>query len=380
MIFPPILGIIGIYFNKHRGLANSVVTGSAAVGALIFAPVVTTLFESYGYTGAMIFVGGMLLHSFVTAALLRPPEWFTKRNQMRAERDMKEVEEPLLDGSNPNDNTKLKVMDKNEEQSIEGKSFEFEMQQVDSNRRTYINGASRRIFMERANSFHPDVQSSPVLTRVRAWSHSNKRIRTVSENSSTSTRSHSKLNSIVAILDNSKSALYASGEGIFGSVISVQSPVIENKDSGMKSESITEETCCISLKLGVIDIVSTIFDCTLLKNIVFIQYLAMAFVTVSGMVLVPIFIPTYARDTGVSYDKIAIILSASACTDIVSKIISGIIADRKWIRRTTMLGVAAFAVGTLCHLARFFTNFPLIAGLSIVMGMYHNDTNTEISY
>ena len=81
MVGPPMMSTIGIYFKKHRGLANSIFTGSASVGGLILAPIFTTLFEEYGYTGTMIIVAGLLLHSLVSAAFLRPPSWFSKHTQ-----------------------------------------------------------------------------------------------------------------------------------------------------------------------------------------------------------------------------------------------------------------------------------------------------------
>ena len=50
MLQSPMLAVIGLYFKKHRGLANSIFAVIGSVGGLVFAPVVTRLFQEYGYT------------------------------------------------------------------------------------------------------------------------------------------------------------------------------------------------------------------------------------------------------------------------------------------------------------------------------------------
>ena len=41
MVRSPAVSIVGVYFSRHRGLATSIYSGSASVGGIIFAPVVT---------------------------------------------------------------------------------------------------------------------------------------------------------------------------------------------------------------------------------------------------------------------------------------------------------------------------------------------------
>ena len=377
MLHPPMLAMIGMYFNKHRGLANSIFTGSGAVGGLIFAPVVTTIFQVYGYTGALLLISGLLFNGFVSSALMRPPQWFTKRHKTKTVVSKDETREPLMSKSKSMDKASPSLSNKATDQHQQTLKQEYEMQDLDMNKHGGIaNGVGRRITFERAISFEPKIPSSPALTRVRAWSHGpgshvGVRHRNLSGGLEKQHHSNSRFEDVVNALDRSKSALYASGEGIFGSVVNLHTPIQEVDESGkdeekaaVKEPSKDDANCCLTLKTGLFGIL----DCKLLKNIVFIQFLSMAFVTLAGMALVPVYIPPYAKDNGVSYNQIAIMLSVMAALDLVTKITSGIIADRKWVRRTTILGTAAFATGTMCHFARFFTNFPLIMTMAVIMG------------
>ena len=61
-----------IYFDKKQGKANAIASTGVPIGALVLAPLLTFLFDKYGYTGTMLILGGILLHIFVTALLFRP--------------------------------------------------------------------------------------------------------------------------------------------------------------------------------------------------------------------------------------------------------------------------------------------------------------------
>ena len=59
--------------------------------------VVTNLFKEYGYKGTMIITGGLFMNILVAASVMRPPTWFTKKNNIRKKI---EVCEKLLETSN----------------------------------------------------------------------------------------------------------------------------------------------------------------------------------------------------------------------------------------------------------------------------------------
>ena len=75
---PTTLTMIGQYFNKRRGFANSVTAAGASAGGLLFAPVMTKLLQEYGFQGCMLLLGAMNLHLMISAVLYRPVNFYDK--------------------------------------------------------------------------------------------------------------------------------------------------------------------------------------------------------------------------------------------------------------------------------------------------------------
>ncbi|WAR28400.1 MOT5-like protein [Mya arenaria] len=67
--------MVGLYFDKRRGLATTLAIAGGSVGSLVFAPLITALLEYYGYEGLMI-IGAIYLNGFVSAFLFRPPGFY----------------------------------------------------------------------------------------------------------------------------------------------------------------------------------------------------------------------------------------------------------------------------------------------------------------
>ena len=295
---PTLISTIGVYFNKHRGLANSIVAGSASVGGLMFAPVITTLFEEYGYTGAMIIVAGLLLNTFVTAALMRPPSWFTSALKL---------DEKLL--ADTIDDDRLDVSD---EMCIQSELIKLEHQD--------------------------DCKGN--LYSVKC---------TQMEESCYSEDDHS--------CQCDKAIISSPDKGSQGPrVICDSAPSSANTNA-----------CFHSIKATLSDVIKA-FDFKLLKNLNCILYLLMAFFTVSGMALIPFYLPPFAKDALMTYDEIALMVSITACVECVSKIASGLIADRQWVRRSTLLALGAFVTGTLCQFARYYDSKTHIMVMAAFMG------------
>ena len=168
--------------------------------------------------------------------------------------------------------------------------------------------------------------------------------------------------------------VYVSGEDLHGSFISVKTEI----DKSDKSLSKTTPTFQSSLKTMIADLIK-LFDFNLLKDVSVILFLAMAFITSAGIILIPVYLAPFAKDAGLSYDDIALMLSLAASIEVVSKISSGIIADRQWIRRSSMLAFAAFATGTACHLSRLCVSKPTILALAIFAGSNISSTSMYIS-
>ena len=333
MVRPPTISIIGVYFNRHRGLATSIYTGCASVGGIIFAPVVTNLFKYYGYTGTMVITAGLILNILVSASVMRPPSWFSKSKEKKK---TKEVCEKPLNTSNQSSVSDSKRQEQRKHDSAE---LHKEISSTDDDENSkYTERPAVHEYVENG------AASQTLLYKPRA----------VAINGETNSTKSSILELSGAI------------DSVHGSLVSINKINMDKINDNNKPMKIT---CFHLLRTSVLDIFK-LFDFKMFKNLNFILYLAMAFMLISGMVSIPYYLPQFAKDAGLSYDQIAVMISALAITDFLSKMVCGVIADRGLLRRSTMLALAAIGVGSICQFTRFFSGFSSVVVMAVIIGKY----------
>ncbi|KAL4711059.1 hypothetical protein ACJJTC_015235 [Scirpophaga incertulas] len=74
LAFPPTVYIVTSYFVRLRGLANGICMSGSAFGSIILPPVLRYLLETYGYKGAVLVLGGIMLNVWAAALLFQPVE------------------------------------------------------------------------------------------------------------------------------------------------------------------------------------------------------------------------------------------------------------------------------------------------------------------
>ena len=89
--------ILSQYFDKNKGKAMAFSTLGSGVGTVIMAQLVTFLLGEWGYYGAMLITGGLVLNCVVAGALFRP---LPTAKKVRKAEDL--VEKPLEDMSQKN--------------------------------------------------------------------------------------------------------------------------------------------------------------------------------------------------------------------------------------------------------------------------------------
>ncbi len=72
MVFIATFIVLGTYFHKKRSRAISISMLGDGIGGLVLAPLLTSMFDYYGYPGAMIILAGLALQCTVIGALYRP--------------------------------------------------------------------------------------------------------------------------------------------------------------------------------------------------------------------------------------------------------------------------------------------------------------------
>ncbi|KAJ8706539.1 hypothetical protein PYW07_012617 [Mythimna separata] len=109
LAFPPTVYIVTSYFVRLRGLANGICMSGSAFGSIILPPVLRYLLEEYGYKGAVLILGGIMLNVWAAALLFQPVEEHMVRKYKEPEEDedgpqlepFAEEEGELEDSDNP---------------------------------------------------------------------------------------------------------------------------------------------------------------------------------------------------------------------------------------------------------------------------------------
>ncbi|XP_068627358.1 monocarboxylate transporter 13 isoform X1 [Battus philenor] len=103
LAFPPTVYIVTSYFVRLRGLANGICMSGSAFGSIILPPVLRYLLETYGYKGAVLILGGIMLNVWAAALLFQPVEEHMVRKYKEPEEDEEVPQlEPFAE-EDPND-------------------------------------------------------------------------------------------------------------------------------------------------------------------------------------------------------------------------------------------------------------------------------------
>ena len=339
-------------------MANALAFSGASLGNLVFAPIMTALFDSYGYTGTMFIVAGMTLNTCVTGSLMRPIDKFMK-NRKLDNLDIIEDEE----GDSLIMNVNIKTSTNTHDAHVFA-SFDKLPNSVSEIKKQ--NG-----LLFRMHSYDPSriPVESPLVSRKRAVS---AHIRPDDSHSRTRTFSatrHPESHHFLEQLSQSNVSLFTSTAGFCGSIVDVRE-TMERTLSQTEEDDGHSEHQCSSCKNKTVKILKLLFDTSLFGNPVFRLFMLMAFMIAPSTGITVILVAPHAKDLGLPSDKIGILLSIIGCFDLFGRVALAVFADKKFINRTIVLGVASFLLGTVGHFLRFFTSFESLIVFSIIVGKY----------
>lgn len=122
--------LLGEYFEKRRGLANSVANLGASIGGLAWPPLVVFLISEYGLRGSLIIVGGLYLQFLPIGLLMRKieldntvPEIDEKQNRISNLVDNKIAKEMTFSESFDENTYVNKTFDENDDSLFSKKIF-----------------------------------------------------------------------------------------------------------------------------------------------------------------------------------------------------------------------------------------------------------------
>ena len=344
---PIALTMVGTYFDKRRGFANSIAVSGGSLGGLIFAPLITALFENYGYSGAMLIVSSFFLHGWVTGALFRPPSFYAKRHKTTCDR-----------ADIPNESATEKWNTKGSiqrPQDLKEKSQDLKETPVSPLALLSLKETLAAKGRRRADTYSEgDTRNNETVTFHRLHS----------QPENTHTGSHVSL--ILNKIADSKIGKYASSEYVVGSLVDIsinvplESNNIADKLQGDRSKR----------RKSILETISKVLDFSLFSNPVFVVFIIAAGLSGTSSSLCSVFLAPHAKEIGVSASGIATFLTVFSAIDLCSRIIVGIIADKGWLRRSTIMGISGCIVGTAGQLLRFYQSYELIMLYAIIIGLF----------
>jgi len=74
LMYLPSIVMVGYYFDKKRAFATGIAVCGSGIGTFVFAPLGSYLVEEYGWKGANIIIGAIILNGVVFGAIFRPLE------------------------------------------------------------------------------------------------------------------------------------------------------------------------------------------------------------------------------------------------------------------------------------------------------------------
>lgn len=321
----PSMLMISKYFERRRGMANSIANVGGSLGGFVLPFFLTFLFSEYGLEGTLIIAGGLYLQFLPAGLIMRPIERDIHineekdRNGIVLHKEDKECTNNLL--SNQTDKKNV---------------IEYEIQG------TY-NGS--------CTSLHKTVNTER------------------------------KSNSLVNINSNHMNCSVRSAE-LFGSSLDIGSTVsIENINAGrsqhhsLSTSADSNRNCCLK-------VLFTLFDFALFKNPTFILLMLMAFLVAPGSTIVVTFIAPFAKDNDQSTNMIGYLLTLCSAGDLTGRLLFVFISDNKVIQRSHMLTIALLSNGLTCLLASFYDTFAKLAVFGFLQssfaGTYYSLINVLI--
>ena len=324
---PPSVSVLGIYFLKRRGFANSIAVSGASVGGFILAPLITYLFKTYGYNGCLLLIGAILSNGCVSGALFRPKSFYIRDFVLR--RDFQNLVPPTLNDHSPTPYTKENTL------SV--------IPQAKTRKGPKLNVFEEELLFRSL----PDISYQENQARSRTYTNVSQMSNWVKMR---------KLNS------DSNGNVYNSCDYIRCSALDMNmEPRKDSKENRSQKTDKLEEL--------IKELIAS-FDFKLFRNPLFIMLLIIAFHICSSNLLAAIFLAPHANDLNISSDGIATIVTIFSGTDLISRIVLGVISDKGWLRRSTLVGIASLIVGLSSHVLVFCHTFDLLLIYTVFLGVF----------
>lgn len=310
------------YFEKRKGLANSLANVGGSTGSLVIPLVIRYLLDTYGLQGTLMILSGMLFNITAMGALMRPfPSTSGNDNFTHCAKQDVEI---VVTTDNCDIKTKsVEVREHYDDGVLNDESEQMLIETLQNQTNGESKCIERAISKSSAKTWSSNISLNRVLDKL------------ASQNKSELTGSMANLASPVSVIKISKSSSTAN--------------ITENDE---------RHRC------------SNLFNCAILKNHEFQITMCAGFLCVFGSALAITFIPPFAKDKNIPDDEIALLITIAAVADFVGRFSVAWLADAGFIRRHFLVAISMLISGIAAMCNQFYSTFESFAAYAVVYGLF----------
>ncbi|XP_016982413.1 monocarboxylate transporter 12 [Drosophila rhopaloa] len=388
LIYLPAIVSVTQYFEARRSLATGIAVCGSGFGTTVFAPLTEYLIGSYGWRGAMLIIGGIVLNCIIFGAMFRPLELEappkTPPNTPSTPKLGKKS--AIIDqNTTPAELEPLKILPKDQylqlpqrtDTPISGGGGLCRSNSVGHNLKPSLNNNSNGAVNGQAATLvtppqavakstsnddiarkcHSQLQLTPLrdLHRERSASGTMYRPDALYQGSL-----HNLPDYVSSRNDLNRSM---SGSGVikrYGSL----------RQSNNVSQSQEETKCCgcITCSKETRDTFAEMMNFSLLKDMVFVIFSVSNFCTSIGFNVPYLYVAAYADALDLSNSQASYLISTIGVANTVGRIVLGYIADKPWVNRLLVYNVCLTACGVSTAMVPLCHDFQSLAFYCIVFG------------
>ncbi|XP_017034882.1 monocarboxylate transporter 5 [Drosophila kikkawai] len=392
LIYLPAIVSVTQYFEAKRSLATGIAVCGSGFGTFVFAPLTEFLIGNYGWRGALLIIGGIVLNCIIFGAMFRPLELETA------------PQTPPNTPSTPKVGKKSAIIDQNTTQAeleplkILPKDQYLQLPTVtgggggplcrsnsvghnlkpslNNNSNVAINGQQQAPTLvtpptsvvvvkstsndDIARKFHSQLQLTPLKDAHRERSASG----TMYRPDALYQGSLHNLPDYVSSRNDLNRSMSGSG------VIKRYGSLRQNNNLSQSQED-TKCCGCITCSKETRDTFAEMMNFSLLKDAIFVIFSVSNFCTSIGFNMPYIYVATYAETLGISKSDASYLIATIGGANTVGRIILGYIADKPWVNRLlvynlclTLCGAATLMV-PMCHDYRSLALYCTVFGFTI---------------
>lgn len=308
----PIFVLLTKYFDKRQRLANAVFISGNALGGIVFPPIFRIILDEYGIRGGLIMTAGIVLHSAISAMLLRPTSFYTKCF----------IKFPdTSGGGSTNDNT-------NAEDDTVSNSVNAEQSTCNNLGLNIQNDSSpTKLFNASLHLSSTDSYSPCPFLKENEYDDSNEKHLCSSHSKQRDERHIPQLVASVGNLSN------------------ISMEVATTVDTS--NEEINSQ------KLSPLRVKN--FDKGLLRKKMFLLFMAIYSFANVGVATAPVYLATLGDAHGFTAKEVAFCLSLNNISDFLGRILAGCLADSSVLSSQQIVLVSQIVIGIITQFTMFYT-------------------------